>query len=129
MPMDRQVLRKFMILDFSQCAEGRTSTTLPIIFLPVPLRLRPKTSSAVLLNVAVLWLGPKFENFVRIGNRPFLKSGRSRGPGRPFRKVGAKPPTFLYGLPGPRGRPDPKNDRFPTLNKLKVPMPKYSLVN
>ena len=30
----------------------------------------------------------------------------------------ASPPTFWNGLPGPRGRPDPQNDRFPILKKL-----------
>ncbi len=29
-----------------------------------------------------------------------------------------KPPTFCKGLRGPRGRPDPKNDRFPILKKF-----------
>ncbi len=37
-------------------------------------------------------------------------------------------PTFWKGLRGPRGRPDPQNDRFPTLSKLKMPLPKYSHV-
>ncbi len=27
----------------------------------------------------------------------------------------ASPPTFLKGFPGPRGHPDPQNDRFPIL--------------
>ncbi len=34
-------------------------------------------------------------------------------PGDPFKRCGAKPPTFWKGLPGPWGRPDPKNLSFP----------------
>ncbi len=32
-----------------------------------------------------------------------------RGPGDPFKRWGSAPPTFWKGLPGTRGRPDPKN--------------------
>ncbi len=38
-----------------------------------------------------------------------MRSGRPRGPGKAFKKMGAKPPTFLRASPGPRGRPDRKN--------------------
>ena len=35
------------------------------------------------------------------------------GPGNPFKRWGAKPPTFWRGLPGPWGLPDSKNRPFP----------------
>jgi hypothetical protein len=38
------------------------------------------------------------------------------GRGKPSKRWGASPPTFWKGLRGLRGRPDPKNDRPPTLN-------------
>ncbi len=38
------------------------------------------------------------------------------GPGDPPETWGPSPPTFLKGFPGPRGRPDRQNDRFPILN-------------
>jgi hypothetical protein len=49
--------------------------------------------------------------------------GGPGGPGDPCKRWGWK------GLsPGPpaRGSPDPQNCRFPTLNKFKNPLPKYS---
>ncbi len=54
----------------------------------------------------------------------FFKDRKSAilGPRRPLQKVGGRsPPTFWKGLRGPRGHPDPRNDRFPTLNKSKIP--------
>ncbi len=63
--------------------------------------------------VAVLWEG--ILNCLRVGHRSFCGSGRPRGPGRPFQKMGElRPPHLLQGLRGPLGRPDPHNDRFPT---------------
>ena len=47
------------------------------------------------IDVAVLWLGPKFCNFLRIGNLSFWGSGQSQGPGRPFQKVGGEGPHLL----------------------------------
>ena len=43
------------------------------------------------------------------------------GPGRPGylpKKWGANPPTFLEGFTAARGRPDPKNRRFPVAQKI-----------
>ncbi len=48
-------------------------------------------------------------------------SGRPRGLGYPSERGGAKPPTFCKGLRGPRDRPDPKHDRFPTFEQFKTP--------
>ena len=64
-----------------------------------------------------LYFGEVIFIFLKIGNRSFWGSG---GPWRvpdpeAFPKGGgASPPIFLKGLRGPRGRPDPPNDRFPT---------------
>ena len=49
-------------------------------------------------------------------------AGLPRGPRRPSREDrGAKPPSFLEGLPGPLARPDLQNDRFPPLLKSTNP--------
>ncbi len=56
-------------------------------------------------RVAVLWEGTF--NVLRIGNWSFWGSGRPRGPGRPFQKVGGEAPHFLEGSPGPPGSPRP----------------------
>ncbi len=44
--------------------------------------------------------------------------GGPGGPGDPSKRWGAKPPTVWEGLPGPRGRPDPQNGRFPIRIKI-----------
>ena len=49
-----------------------------------------------------------------------LRSGRPRGPGKAFQKVGGEAPHPLGDLRGPRGHPDPQNDRIPILNKFKI---------
>ena len=67
------------------------------------------------LSVAVLWEG--ISNFLRVGNRSFWGLGGPGGPGDPSERWGAKPPTFLVGLQGPRGHPEPKNARFPAPQK------------
>jgi hypothetical protein len=59
----------------------------------------------------LLYFGREFEIFKgRIGH--FGGLGGPGGPWRPFQKVGGFD-TFCKGLRGPRGRPDPQNDRFP----------------
>ncbi len=40
-----------------------------------------------------------------------------------MQKVGGEAPTLWKGFRGPRGRPDPQNDRFPILRKLKITSP------
>jgi hypothetical protein len=53
--------------------------------------------------VAALWFGKFCKKHQRIGHRPFLGSGRPRGTGKPFRKVGGEaPPPFarVSGVPG-----------------------------
>jgi hypothetical protein len=42
----------------------------------------------------------------------FWVSGRPRAVGKPFKKVGAKHPTFLKGFLAARGRPDTHNPRL-----------------
>ncbi len=44
--------------------------------------------------------------------------GGPGGLGNPPERWGLRPPTFLKGFPGPRGRPDPQNDRFPILKQF-----------
>ncbi len=39
----------------------------------------------------------------------FLRSGRPRGPGKPFKNVGGFVPHLFESSPGPRSRPDLKN--------------------
>ncbi len=65
-------------------------------------------------NVAALCRG--FFDFLKgseIGH--FGDLGGSGVLGDPPERWGASPPTFLKGFPGPRGRPDPQNGRFPIL--------------
>jgi hypothetical protein len=47
------------------------------------------------------------------GNRRFSGSGRPRGPWKPFKNMGSFAPIFLNGFPGPQGRPDTENQRYP----------------
>ena len=56
--------------------------------------------------------GPEMADFGGLGG--------PGGPGDPCKRLGATPPTFCKGLPGPRGRPDPQNDRFPILQKINI---------
>ncbi len=72
--------------------------------------------SCVYKNVAVLWHG----NFNFVKDRKSAIFGVWAAPGAPetLQKGGAKPPTFWTGLRGPRGRQDPKNGRFPILDKF-----------
>ncbi len=51
--------------------------------------------------------GYKVLNFLRIGNRPFWRSVRPRGPRRPLEKVGGEAPHRLEGSPGPPEPPRP----------------------
>ncbi len=52
--------------------------------------------------------------------------GGPGGSGDPSKRWRASPPTICKGLPGPRGRPDPRNVRFSTLKEFKSPTPQYS---
>ncbi len=47
----------------------------------------------------------------------FLRSGRPRGPGKAFEKVGCFAPHLSNGFVGRRGRPNPKNRRCPASPK------------
>ncbi len=39
-----------------------------------------------------------------------MRLGRPRGPGKALKNVGGEAPHIFEGLPGPRGRPDLKNE-------------------
>ncbi len=68
---------------------------------------------------AWLHFGREFIVFVKgleIGH--FWGLGGPGGSGDPPGRWGASPPTFLKGPQGLRGHPDPKTDRFPTLDTL-----------
>ncbi len=52
-------------------------------------------------DVAAHWGLIKIMNIIRIGNRSFWGSGRPRGPGRPFQKVGGETPHRLAAIWGP----------------------------
>ncbi len=43
------------------------------------------------------------------------------GPGRPSKRWGASPPTFLRAFPGPRGRPDCLQARLPDCLQARLP--------
>ena len=64
-------------------------------------------------KVAVLWewffLGSEIGHVGGLGD--------PGGPAGPSKRWGASPPIFWNGLPGPRGRPDLKHDRFPILKR------------
>ncbi len=47
----------------------------------------------------------------------FGGAGRPQGPGKQFQKVGGEAAHLLKGFPGPRGRPDRPNRRFPIPQK------------
>ena len=49
--------------------------------------------------------------------RHFGGLGGPGGPGQPSKMWGASRPIFLKAFPGPRGRPDPPNDRSPAQQK------------
>ena len=68
---------------------------------------RPPTKESDLtqLDVAVLW--EVISYCLRIGNLSFWGSGRPRGRGRPFQKVGGFAPHFLEWYPGRPGPPRP----------------------
>ncbi len=73
-------------------------------------------------DVAVLWEGSHF--FVKGGRSAILGGlGGPGGLGDPPERWGASSPTFLKGFPGPRGRPDPQNDRFPILKQVSIFLP------
>ncbi len=50
--------------------------------------------------------------FGPVGNRRFSGSGRPRGPQTPFKNMGGEAPHLWEWFLGPRGRPDPQNQRF-----------------
>ena len=57
-----------------------------------------------------LFKGPEIGDFWGLGG--------PGGLGDPPERWGGFAPTFLKGFPGPRGRPDPQNDRFPILKQI-----------
>ena len=73
----------------------------------------------------VQFLGARLEfgRLLPLGLRRFQRRARRKD----TRKHKLDQPTnFWKGLRGPRGRPDPQNGRFPTLEKFKTPSRKYT---
>ena len=58
--------------------------------------------------------------FLTVGNRSFWRSGRPRGPGRPFRWVGGFAPNLSEGSSGPPGPPRPQHGRSPILIRIMI---------
>ncbi len=71
------------------------------------------------MHVAALWLGKTVLEFAKDGKSVILGVWAAPGALETLAKGWvASPPTFLKDLNGPRGHPDPQNDRFPILKKL-----------
>ncbi len=68
-----------------------------------------------------MWLHFGWLQIFYIGNRSFWGLAAPGAPETIAEGGGQSPRSFREGLPGLRGRPDPQNDRFPPLNKLKIP--------
>ncbi len=65
-----------------------------------------------LVKNSIICLGSEIGHFWGLGG--------PGGFGDPSEGWGAKPPTFLKGLQGPQGHPDPQNDRLPILKQVSI---------
>ncbi len=66
------------------------------------------------VRVAALWLGKQILELFKDWKSVIF--GVWAAPGAPEILAKGGGATFLKGLQGPRGHPDPQNDRFPILN-------------